>query len=163
MNKPSSYGDDLTANNKKTFHPRQAQAQPDEVSSRQASSAHNPVKRQVREEDFDVNEHPFELRHEMKRLNKRLDQIADTLERAEFRDILENYSSTKRRIMSNLTAGIARGLGLTLGTVVILALLAWLLSFLVQLNLPVIGDYIAELLEYIKMSQGGKRSSSTIL
>ncbi|EHS55717.1 DUF5665 domain-containing protein [Paenibacillus kribbensis] len=101
-----------------------------------------------------VNEHPFELRHEIKRLNKRLDQIADTLERAEFRDILENYSSTKRRIMSNLTAGIARGLGLTLGTVVILALLAWLLSFLVQLNLPVVGDFIAELLEYIKMSQG---------
>lgn len=58
--------------------------------------------------------------------------------------------------MSNLTAGIARGLGLTLGTVVILALLAWLLSFLVQLNLPVIGDFIAELLGYIKMSQGTK-------
>lgn len=157
MNKPNSYGDDLTANNKRTFHPLQAQDQPDdEVSSKQASSTHNHVKTHDHERDFDVNEHPFELRHEVKRLNKRLDQIADTLERAEFKDILENYSSTKRRIMSNLTAGIARGLGLTLGTVVILALLAWLLSFLVQLNLPVIGDFIAELLGYIKMSQGTK-------
>lgn len=156
MNKPNSYGDDLTTNNKRTFHPLQTPDQPDEVSSKQASTTHHHVKKHDHERDFDVNEHPFELRHEVKRLNKRLDQIADTLERAEFKDILENYSSTKRRIMSNLTAGIARGLGLTLGTVVILALLAWLLSFLVQLNLPVIGDFIAELLGYIKMSQGTK-------
>jgi hypothetical protein len=65
-----------------------------------------------------VNEHPFELRHEVKRLNKRFDQIADTLERVEFRDILETYSSPKKRIISNLTVGIARGLDLTLGTAV---------------------------------------------
>ncbi|MDN4083353.1 DUF5665 domain-containing protein [Paenibacillus polymyxa] len=154
MNKPSSYGDDLARNNKRTFHPLKTQDQPDEVSSKQTSPTH--VKKQDHERDFDVDEHPFELRHEVKRLNKRLDQIADTLEKAEFKDIIENYSSTKRRIISNLTAGISRGLGLTLGTVVVLALLAWLLSFLVQLNLPVIGDFIAELLGYIKMSQGTK-------
>ncbi|MBE0341895.1 hypothetical protein E4V51_12830 [Paenibacillus sp. 28ISP30-2] len=134
MSKPNSYGDDLSVNNKRTFHPRQGQDE---------------------SRDFDVNEHPFELRHEVKRLNKRLDQIADMLEKVEFRDVLETYSNPKKRIISNLTAGIARGLGLTLGTVVILALLAWLLSFLVQLNLPIIGDFIAELLSYIKMSQGG--------
>ncbi len=154
MNKSNSYGDDLAPNNKRTFHPLEKQDQPDEVSSKHASAT--PVKKHDHDRDFDVNEHPFELRHEVKRLNKRLDQIADTLEKAEFKDILENYSSTKRRIISNLTAGISRGLGLTLGTVVILALLAWLLSFLVQLNLPVIGDFIAELLGYIKMSQGAK-------
>ncbi|QDY84114.1 hypothetical protein FQU75_12355 [Paenibacillus polymyxa] len=154
MNKSNSYGDDLARNNKRTFHPLEKQDQPDEVSSKQASAT--PVKKHDHDRDFDVNEHPFELRHEVKRLNKRLDQIADTLEKAEFKDIIENYSSTKRRIISNLTAGISRGLGLTLGTVVILALLAWLLSFLVQLNLPVIGDFIAELLGYIKMSQGTK-------
>ncbi|OBA03809.1 hypothetical protein A9P44_19465 [Paenibacillus polymyxa] len=154
MNKSNSYGDDLARNNKRTFHPLEKQDQPDEVSSKQASAT--PVKKHDHDRDFDVNEHPFELRHEVKRLNKRLDQIADTLEKAEFKDIIENYSSTKRRIISNLTAGISRGLGLTLGTVVILALLAWLLSFLVQLNLPVIGDFIAELLGYIKMSQGAK-------
>ncbi|KZE67470.1 hypothetical protein AV545_23140 [Paenibacillus jamilae] len=154
MNKSNSYGDDLARNNKRTFHPLEKQDQPDEVSSKQASAT--PGKKHDHDRDFDVNEHPFELRHEVKRLNKRLDQIADTLEKAEFKDIIENYSSTKRRIISNLTAGISRGLGLTLGTVVILALLAWLLSFLVQLNLPVIGDFIAELLGYIKMSQGAK-------
>ncbi|NEU25698.1 hypothetical protein G3M74_06000 [Paenibacillus polymyxa] len=154
MNKSNSYGDDLARNHKRTFHPLEKQDQTDEVSSKQASAT--PVKKHDHDRDFDVNEHPFELRHEVKRLNKRLDQIADTLEKAEFKDIIENYSSTKRRIISNLTAGISRGLGLTLGTVVILALLAWLLSFLVQLNLPVIGDFIAELLGYIKMSQGAK-------
>ncbi|MDP4098079.1 DUF5665 domain-containing protein [Paenibacillus sp. P96] len=98
---------------------------------------------------YEVDEHPFELRHEVKRLNTRLDQLADTLEKSQFRDIIENYSNPKKRIISNLTAGIARGLGLSLGTILIIALLGWLLSLLVQLNLPGIGSFLAELLKYV--------------
>lgn len=96
-----------------------------------------------------IDEHPFELRHEIKHLNGRLDKIADMLEKAEIADILQTYSNPKKRIISNLTAGIARGLGLSLGTIIVIALLAWLLSVLVQLNLPVIGDFLAELLKYV--------------
>ncbi|MET3209161.1 UNVERIFIED_CONTAM: hypothetical protein ABIC26_002102 [Paenibacillus sp. PvR008] len=44
-----------------------------------------------------MNEHPFELRHEVKRLNTRLDQVADMLEKVEFRDVLETYSNPQKR------------------------------------------------------------------
>lgn len=96
---------------------------------------------------YDVNEHPFELRHEVKRLNGRLDKIADMLERANFKDIIENYMSPKKRIITNFTAGLARGLGMTVGTVVVLSLLGYILSLFV--DMPLIGDYIAELQGYI--------------
>ncbi|WP_235439897.1 DUF5665 domain-containing protein [Paenibacillus sp. DMB20] len=96
---------------------------------------------------YDVNEHPFELRHEVKRLNGRLDKIADSLERANFKDIVENYMSPKKRIITNFTAGLARGLGMTVGTVVVLSLLGYILSLFV--DMPLIGDYIAELQGYI--------------
>ncbi|MFD1903999.1 DUF5665 domain-containing protein [Paenibacillus rhizoplanae] len=76
---------------------------------------------------YDVDEHPFELRHEVKRLNARLDKIADSLEKSEFKDILENYTDPKKRIITNLMAGISRGLGLSLGTFVILGF-TWLYS-----------------------------------
>ncbi|WIV18691.1 DUF5665 domain-containing protein [Paenibacillus polygoni] len=100
-----------------------------------------------------VNDHPFELRHEVKNLNSRLDGIYKAMESVEFKDLLENYSSTKRRLMSNFTAGIARGLGMSLGTVVVLALLGWLLSLIVDMNLPGIGRYIAELQGYIDQAK----------
>lgn len=96
---------------------------------------------------YEVEEHPFELRHEVKRLNARLDKIADSLEKSEFRDILENYTDPKKRIITNLMAGVSRGLGLSLGTFVVLGILGYVLSLF--LKVPVIGEYLGEIKQYI--------------
>lgn len=96
---------------------------------------------------YEVEDHPFELRHEVKRLNARLDQIADMLEKSEFKDILENYTDPKKRILSNLMAGVSRGLGLSLGTFIILGLLGYIASLF--LDVPVIGEYLGEIKSYI--------------
>jgi len=90
-----------------------------------------------------------ELQHEVGRLNKRFDFIADKLEKAKIKDIIENYTNPKRLIISNFIAGLSRGLGLTIGTFIVLGLLAWILILFV--NLPMIGDYIKELQEYIQL------------
>ena len=100
---------------------------------------------------YEVDEHPFELRHEVKRLNTRLDKIADSLEKADFRDIIENYMNPKKRLLTNFTAGLSRGLGMTVGTVLVLSLLGYILSLFV--NMPLIGDYIAELQKYVNQSR----------
>jgi hypothetical protein len=96
---------------------------------------------------YDTQDHPFELRHEVKRLNTRLDDIATALEKSDFLDMIENYTNPKKRIISNFTAGLSRGLGLTVGTAVVLALLGWVISLFV--DLPLIGEYIGQLQGYI--------------
>lgn len=106
--------------------------------------------RRSREAD-DILEHPFELRHEVKKLNTRLDKIATTLEKSEMKDMIENYMNPKKRIIANLTAGLSRGLGLTLGTALVLGLLGYILSFFV--NVPMIGDFISDLQGYIDQSR----------
>ncbi|MBT2287230.1 hypothetical protein J7E78_27325 [Paenibacillus polymyxa] len=111
-------------------------------------NGNTPIAGETPTQQYDTSEHPFELRHEVKRLNTRLDQIADSLERAQIKDIIENYSNPKKRIITNFTAGMARGLGLTVGTFVVLGLLAFILSQFV--NMPIIGQYIADLLGYIQ-------------
>lgn len=97
--------------------------------------------------DYEVDEHPFELRHEVKHLNSRLNQIADMLDKAEFKDIVENYTNPKKRIITNFTAGLARGLGLSVGTFVVLGLLGYILSIFV--DMPLIGKYLGDLQNYI--------------
>ncbi|MDQ0091264.1 hypothetical protein J2T12_004701 [Paenibacillus anaericanus] len=97
---------------------------------------------------YDPKEHPFELRHEVKRLNSRLDSISHLLEKAEFKDIIENYADPKKRLFTNFMAGLSRGLGLSVGTFVVLGLLGWLLTLFV--DLPMVGDYIKTLQDYIK-------------
>lgn len=112
----------------------------------------NPNKKKNQKKEI-VNDPPFELRHEVKKLNSRLDGIYKAMESVEFKDMLENYSSTKKRLISNFTAGVARGLGMSVGTIVVLALLGWLLSLIVDMNLPGIGRYIAELQGYIDQAK----------
>lgn len=96
---------------------------------------------------YDVKEHPFELRHEVKRLNTRLDQIGEALDKASYKDLIENYTTPRKRIIANFTAGLSRGLGLTVGTAIVLALLGWIMSWFV--TIPVIGEFISDLQHYI--------------
>jgi hypothetical protein len=95
----------------------------------------------------EIDEHPFELRHEIKHLNSRIDQIAHMLDKAEFKDIVENYTNPKKRIITNFTAGLSRGLGLSLGTFVVLGLLGYILTIFV--DMPLIGKYLGDLQKYI--------------
>ncbi|WP_068775470.1 DUF5665 domain-containing protein [Paenibacillus sp. FJAT-26967] len=78
-----------------------------------------------------------------------LERLATTLERSEYKDLIENYLNPRKRIITNFTAGLARGLGLTIGTTVVIALLGWLVSQFV--SMPIIGEFIAKIVSYVDM------------
>ena len=54
-------------------------------------------------------------------------------------EYLEYLQSGKRILLTNFKAGVAKGLGLTLGMTMVLGFAAWILTMLV--DLPVVGDY----------------------
>jgi hypothetical protein len=54
-------------------------------------------------------------------------------------EYLEYLQSGKRILLTNFKAGVAKGLGLTLGMTMVLGLAAWILTMLV--DLPVVGEY----------------------
>lgn len=94
----------------------------------------------VRPQDL-AKDHPFELRHEVTRLNKQLEDISIALKKGDFKDLIENYTDWKRRLIVNFTAGMARGLGLTVGTVAVIALLTWIASIMASLGVPYVSDF----------------------
>ena len=61
--------------------------------------------------------------------------------------------STKEIIRRNLIAGIARGVGITIGVTLITATLIWILQRLIKLNIPVLGEYIADLIDIIESNR----------
>ncbi|GAA4715369.1 DUF5665 domain-containing protein [Brevibacillus fulvus] len=85
--------------------------------------------------------------YQVRRLNERIDKIALFLEDIRIADIVQNYTSPRKLLLTNFLAGLARGLGLTIGTAIVLAVLGWLLSNF--LSVPFIGDYIREIMQYI--------------
>lgn len=80
------------------------------------------------------------------RLEERVDKLAGTLERMRLDEYLDHVSNRRRLIWDNILYGMMRGLGFMLGFSVLGALAAVILSRLAVRNIPVIGDFLAEVL-----------------
>ena len=79
-----------------------------------------------------------------------IERRTDTLERMHLDEYLEFVSNRKRMLWRNLLYGMVRGLGFTLGFTVLGALVIVLLKNLVLENIPVIGDFLAEVIHAIE-------------
>jgi hypothetical protein len=73
-------------------------------------------------------------------------QAMEKLNLAEYVALLNN---PKRYLFINFMGGIARGLGIAVGATLLAAAVLYLLQRLVMLNLPVIGNFIAELVRIV--------------
>jgi uncharacterized membrane protein (DUF106 family) len=74
-------------------------------------------------------------------------EIVKVFEAAGVVDFVEYLQSGKRIMWVNFKAGVARGLGITVGMTFVLGIVVWVLTMLV--DLPLVGDYFAEAQNYI--------------
>ena len=74
-------------------------------------------------------------------------EIVKAFEAAGVVEYLEYLQSGKRIMWLNFKAGVAKGLGLTVGMTVVLGLFVWILTLLV--DLPVVGEYFGEAEKYL--------------
>lgn len=88
-----------------------------------------------------------------KEINKKIDKISKTLEKSNIIELSYVVGSKKEILKRNLIAGIARGVGIGIGITVITAIIIYLLRKLIMLNIPVIGDYIADIVEIVERSR----------
>ncbi len=84
----------------------------------------------------------------------KLEKLADYLERMNIVDYIELNRKPGRVIRFNIIYGLSRGFGFAVGFTVLGALVFYILNQLNILNLPVIGNFIAELLEYVDKVRG---------
>ncbi|CAI6020674.1 DUF5665 domain-containing protein [Cohnella sp. JJ-181] len=90
------------------------------------------------------------LRRLLEKLSARLDDLAVQMEKAQLRDYVNLMSRPWQLIWRNWLSGIARGIGIALGFTFFAATIVWLLQVLGALNLPIIGDYIAEIVKIVQ-------------
>ncbi|HBX23810.1 MAG TPA: hypothetical protein DEF34_09315 [Desulfotomaculum sp.] len=87
-------------------------------------------------------------------LEERVRELAINMEKmklAEYVDLLEN---PYRLLYVNFISGIARGLGIAIGFAILGAILVLILQRLAVLNLPLIGDFIADLVKIVQAQLG---------
>ena len=86
-------------------------------------------------------------------LNKSIDDLAETLEKGNLKDLIYILGKKKEIIVRNLLAGIFRGVGIGIGVTLISAILVFILQKIVKLNIPIIGEYITDIVEIVQKSR----------
>lgn len=88
-----------------------------------------------------------------KELNLKLDKLIYKLERINLEDLSNLVGSKKQIIIRNFIAGVFRGVGIGIGITIITAILILFLRHLVTLNIPIIGEYISDIVEIVEKSR----------
>lgn len=89
---------------------------------------------------------PFELDW----LVRRLEHIAQHMEQMHLDRYLRYVHNWRRRLLMDFLGGIVRGVGFSVGFTVLGALLLYILRNIALANLPVIGEFLAELVRIVE-------------
>lgn len=88
-----------------------------------------------------------------KNLEKKIDIIIELIKKSNLNELIYIMENKKEIITRNLLAGISRGVGIGIGITLITAFLLYLLRKIVALNIPIIGEYIADIIEIVEKSR----------
>lgn len=85
-----------------------------------------------------------------KSLNRNLKKLNYMLEKNNIFEILEILGNKRKIFIRNLIAGISKGIGIGIGFTVLSASLIIILQKIVTLNIPIIGDYISDIVDIVE-------------
>ncbi len=88
-----------------------------------------------------------------KKLMLKIDNLSEMLEKSNLEDFSYIVGNKKQIIFRNFIAGISRGVGIGIGITVITAILVMFLNHLVTLNIPIIGEYISDIVAIVEKSR----------
>lgn len=83
-------------------------------------------------------------------------KVSDSLERAKIAEYVTLMSKPRRLIYLNVLGGLARGIGFAVGFTLLGALVIYVLTRSFLLNLPVVGNFIGEIVWIIQQYLQGK-------
>ena len=84
------------------------------------------------------------------KLNENLKKLNEKIEKMNIEDLQYVMGNKRQLFIKNFFAGIARGVGIGIGVTLVTALVIMLLNRIVTLNIPVIGDYVADIIDVLK-------------
>ena len=86
-------------------------------------------------------------------LNKKLDALNYAMTKSKFLDLVELLGNRKELFFRNIWTGIVKGIGIGIGVTIITAIIVIILQKIVTWNIPVIGEYIADIVDIVENSR----------
>src|SRR5690606_15762351 len=86
----------------------------------------------------------------LERVLDRVAHLAAALEKASVAEFIELYRRPRRLLFLNFLSGLSRGFGIAVGFTVVGALFLYVLGQLAALNLPIIGEFVADIIRIVQ-------------
>lgn len=80
----------------------------------------------------------------------KIEELTQSLEKASIAEFVELYRKPRRMLYLSFLSGIVRGFGLAIGFTMVGALFLYALGTLASLNLPIVGEFIAEITRIVQ-------------
>jgi len=87
-----------------------------------------------------------------KKINQKIDDINEKIEKSKIFQMSYVIGSRKEIIKRNLLAGIAKGVGLGIGITIVSAIIVYILQKIIRLNIPIVGEYVADIVSIVQKS-----------
>ena len=88
-----------------------------------------------------------------KSLNRNLKKLNYMLEKNNIFEILEILGNKRKIFIRNLIAGISKGIGIGIGFSIITALIVYVMQKIIRLNIPVLSQYISDIVEIVERTK----------
>ena len=117
-------------------------------------SKNKSKKNQMEETSIDkgLTSNKYENKLEEKILEQ-LNNLNHTLNKNKILDLVELIGDTKKFLFRNFTSGIVKGIGIGIGVTIITAIIIYILQKIIKLNIPIISQYIADIVEIVQNSK----------
>ncbi len=91
-----------------------------------------------------------ELKKQQRVLIDKIEELAQNMEKYNIAEYIQLLNDPKRFFWVNFIGGVVRGVGIAVGMTILGAILIYFLQQIVVLNLPLIGDFIAEIVKIVQ-------------
>ena len=82
-----------------------------------------------------------------------LNNLNYTLNKNKVMDLIEIAGNSKKYLVRNFMSGISKGIGIGIGCSVITALIVYLMQKIIRLNIPVLSQYISDIVEIVERTK----------
>lgn len=93
----------------------------------------------------------------IEKLSDKVEELSSNMEKMRLAEYIEMLENPRRLFYINFLLGLARGFGSAIGFTVLAAIVIYVMQKIVVLNMPLIGDFIAHIVEIVQreLSVGG--------
>lgn len=89
----------------------------------------------------------------LKGLEQNIENLNNNLTKNNIIELSEILGNWKKLIWRNFISGIAKGVGIGIGFSIVTAIIIIILQRIITLNIPVISQYIADIIEIVQLNR----------